>query len=1456
MLKLKSYRLLISLLIAASVLLAGVLLVSAAPPAPAAGKLTATPLTIVDTLSPDENAEPWPYIVRLEGEPLATYRGGVARLQATSPRVTRQAKLSVKSPASRAYLDYLTNRQTQFTAQLTQVVGHPVKVLHTYKVTYNGLAAVLTPAEAARVAQMPGVVSVHRDELKHILTDVTPDFIGATAIWDATAAGVDVGAKGEGVIVGVVDTGIWPEHPSFVDDGTYPAPPESWGGECTAPADDSAGYTCNNKLIGVQYFLDTYDEQIGYDGLFLSGRDDDGHGTHTASTAAGNENVEVTLLGIDRGTISGIAPRAHVAAYKALGPQGGFTSDLAAAIEKAVADGVDAINYSIGGGATDPWDDPDSLAFLAAREAGVFVATSAGNSGPDPETIGSPANAPWVTTVGASTSNRHFISEITLSATDTAPVTLFGASVTGGVTDFNLVDAEGIADSEGDDSGLCLNAFPEGTFQPTDVVLCKRGQIARVLRGAYVKAGGGGGVILYNPTQQGLATDNYVIPAVHVENDVGQQIKDFIATNPDGVTVSFTPGTATFGPEDPRVIPDMMASFSSRGPNGPVPAVIKPDVTAPGVQILAGNSPEHMPDLGDAQGELFQSIQGTSMSSPHVAGAGALLRAVHPDWSPAEIQSALMTTAKTEVVKEDGETPADPFDLGGGRIDLSRAADPGLVFEMTAADYEAGQADPANMNLPSLGFGNVAGVATITRTATSLVGVDSTWTVTVDAPEGVQITVSPDPLVVPANGTATFIVSVDATAVPEGQYFAHVYLEHGPHQVHMPVAFVNVPAVWNSLDSIETQWDASSTDFNLQSGVNVDPFAINVYGLVDPVRTAGGPLDQDPDQNPSTDPFGEGFEVYTYTLGSDALWFVAQTRDSEISDIDLFLLYDADGSGTFEWPDELIDTSTSPSANEEVGVTVPAPGDYLVAVEAWAGSGAYTLKTYQVTTADDTLTLLNAPASIEAASNYAMQVAWDRQIDQGEEYLGAITMGDSEAPVAVGFVPVRVTGDVPAVQKSVSSDAVFTGDSLDYEIVLANADLQERQMDLSDAIPSNVTVDPASITGGATLDGGAITWSGTLPPATNAVEIGPSSFPFGYVSLASLGADPLDIGDPNLDDSLINLQLSSPVSYLGVEYDMVCMVTNGYLVLGGCTDEDLSFQPQNFPDSTPPNNVIAPLWMDFDLDGGDGVGGGTWYATGLSDGVSTWWVFEWEDAQRWGEGDTAFTFQVWLKVDSEEVTLTYGRLDGPTTGAVVGAENADGTVGAVQYFNDGEGTEVGSFPTLDDILDVSGGFRPAVQTITYSALAETEGDATNVATVTSGNDRDADSASAEVTELPPPPPGKYSLAARVFVDFRCDTYFISGMDRALADVPVTLSFSNRAMITGTTSRTGLVLFSGFDVTDPVTLTVELPDQYRGRALGTCPYSDTTVTLSAGDFGSFGSKFVTIGADVTGEYAGP
>jgi subtilisin family serine protease len=363
-----------------------------------------------------------------------------------------------------------------------------------------------------------GVTAVIRDEWHFPTTDATPAFIGATALWDGSATGGLPGTKGEGMIVGVIDTGIWPEHPSFTDDGSYPPPPAAWGGYCQPPADGQNYYFCNNKLIGAQFFLEAYVAAVGYyNGDFHSARDDNGHGTHTAGTAAGNQNVPATMLGISRGTVSGIAPRAHVSAYKALGPYGGLTSDLVAAIDRAVADGVHVINYSIGGPSRDPWQDLSALALLNARAAGVFAAVSAGNSGPGASTVASPGDAPWVTTVAASTSNRQYLSDITVTPPISSAVPLYGATLTSGVTNFVLVDAEDYTDTLGQNGRLCLNPFAPGTFAANQVVLCERGVNARVDKGHNVKAGGAGGLILANAEPGDLATDRYPLPAVHVD---------------------------------------------------------------------------------------------------------------------------------------------------------------------------------------------------------------------------------------------------------------------------------------------------------------------------------------------------------------------------------------------------------------------------------------------------------------------------------------------------------------------------------------------------------------------------------------------------------------------------------------------------------------------------------------------------------------------------------------------------------------------------------------------------------------------------------------------------------------------------------------------------------------------------------------------------------------------------
>ena len=297
----------------------------------------------------------------------------------------------------------------------------------------------------------------------------------------------------------------------------------------------------------------------------------------------------------------------------------------------------------------------DALAFLDAYRAGVFVAVSAGNSGPGAGTIGSPANAPWVTSVAASTTDRQFVSQLTLrSGADTLSVS--GASITAGVSGAPVVDAASLNDAK------CERALPN-TISGA-IVLCMRGGNARVEKSANVRAGGGAGMVLYNTTQRDLETDNHWVPTIHIDSGAGAQVLAFTSAHSNTVVL----GDITLSQRKiDRRFGDLIADFSSRGP---LPddqlGISKPDLAAPGVQILAGTTPQPGLPEGGPPGELFQAIAGTSMSSPHVAGAGALLKALHPDWTPGQIKSALMTTAWTKVLKQDGVTPADPYDMGSG----------------------------------------------------------------------------------------------------------------------------------------------------------------------------------------------------------------------------------------------------------------------------------------------------------------------------------------------------------------------------------------------------------------------------------------------------------------------------------------------------------------------------------------------------------------------------------------------------------------------------------------------------------------------------------------------------------------------------------------------------------------------------------------------------------------------
>ncbi|MEV4803217.1 S8 family serine peptidase [Nonomuraea sp. NPDC049421] len=738
------------------------------------GKLAKSDPALLRATSPT----PVNVVVKLDYDSLAAYQGGLPGLAGTSPSVTGRA-LDTRSADARKYGEHIEEVENTFLAELRSkvpgaVAGQPLRTV------YGGIALRIPGDKADEVLKLPGAVAVQEDKPEQLLTDSSPAFIGAPTIYNKLGGGS--GTAGKGVIVGVLDSGAWPEHPSFANRPGLPAPPPTkdgtpractFGDNPTTPANDP--FTCTNKLIGGQPFLETYNAVFGGEVYPDSARDSNGHGTHTAGTSAGGPVADANPLGISRGPIQGIAPGAAVSVYKVCGLEGCFPSDSAAAVARAILDGVRVINFSISGG-DDPYSDPVELAFLDAYAAGVLVSASAGNSGPGADTTDH--LGPWTTTVAASTQTRTFQTTIKLHGGPT-PVTVKGASITAGISSPLPVV---LASAPPYSRPLCDVPAPAGLFTGK-IVACERGP-NRVLKGFNVRQGGAAGMILYNSFPFDVFTDAHWLPSAHLDKPESDTLLSFLAANP-GATASFGQGAKSTWQGD------AITHFSSRGPGGDF---LKPDVTAPGLHIMAGMTPTPESPLEGPPGNLFQVISGTSMSSPHVAGAAALLFALHPDWTPGQVKSALETTAKTSVTKQDRTTPADPFDMGGGRIDLTKAGDPGLTLDESADGFVASAADPLNridLNLPSVNAPTMPGVITAKRTVKNVTGKTLTFTASGKTVSGAAVTVLPPLFSVKPGKTAKLSIVITAPGLPDGQYFGQVNLKQvgGSRQLHLPVAF-------------------------------------------------------------------------------------------------------------------------------------------------------------------------------------------------------------------------------------------------------------------------------------------------------------------------------------------------------------------------------------------------------------------------------------------------------------------------------------------------------------------------------------------------------------------------------------------------------------------------------------------------------------------------------------------
>jgi hypothetical protein len=687
------------------------------------------------------------YIIQLTDPAVPSYMGGIPGLAPTSPQVTGERRLDASSAAVQAYAAYLHDKQDTLIADMEQTLGRSVEVVFRYDGAMNGLAVAMSHEEALQVSQLDGIKAIFGDTEREIETDVGPWFLGATSIWEGNT-GSGVATRGEGIIVGVIDTGINFEHLSFAEtdgDGYTHTNPYGSGvfhGWC------ASNPGCNDKLIGA----------YGLNPVGGNPADDNGHGSHTGSTAAGNLHEAVFDVGSETYnlTIAGMAPRANIVAYKVCTPSCPGSASIQAVNHAIMDDQVDVLNYSISG-VDNPWLDSVDLAFLEGFNAGIFISASAGNAGPGPGTVAK--TGPWNASVAASTHNRVIAHTVDVTGPTTPPELQDMAAVPGEntlITD----DITGEVRFNPDNVRGCV-AHPPGFFADA-IALIERGDCTFAIKVDNAVAAGAINVIVYNhvggpPITMGGLTG--IPETVFIDNVNGADLRDYVIANP-GATVIINAATSLLYNDNWQ---NVMAGFSSRGPSQF--EMLAPTFTAPGVNILAAGA------FGDTH---YYFNQGTSMSSPHAAGAGALMMALNPSWSPAEVRSALAMTAVPELVKEDGITPADPFDLGSGLLNLTAAGYIGLVMDETYDNFvDANPAiggDPKTLNLPSMVDYHCMGECSWTRVLSSTLDYAVIWTTSFTSPDGVTATVLPDVFELGPFESQTITITADVTGAPIGEY--------------------------------------------------------------------------------------------------------------------------------------------------------------------------------------------------------------------------------------------------------------------------------------------------------------------------------------------------------------------------------------------------------------------------------------------------------------------------------------------------------------------------------------------------------------------------------------------------------------------------------------------------------------------------------------------------------------
>ncbi|MGL4449502.1 MAG: S8 family serine peptidase [Shewanella sp.] len=1096
------------------------------------------------------------YIVQLKHDPLATYGGGIRHFTATKApnnrSVIAKGRVSLNTANAQAYQSFLKQQQ-QGVIQQAQQKGAHVQLKKQLTIANNAIIVEMTESDAQLMATMPGIQHISLERVMQLSTDRGPQFIDGPVVWSGgTDAGVS--AKGEGMVVGIIDTGINTDHTAFASDDDYaaanPLGAGKYLGDCVASPE-----LCNNKLIGVRSYREITDvysapefqaypwqqEQIRP----ANGEDYNGHGSHTASTTAGNSLNNTPLQAAGAGktsdgvdlpfnfaSTSGVAPRAHIISYQVCWPGGSGDpyagcpeSAILAAIEDAIQDGVDSINFSIGGAEQLPWTDPVELAFLSAREAGINVAAAAGNAG---QFWSADHSSPWLTSVGAITHDRVLDSgNKTLGQfqgdQNSRPYNaMTGKSYSGSITG-EVVLAGNYPDPDPSDNysaASCNAPFPEGTFNADHIVVCERGAIPRTDKAIHVQAGGGGGMILLNVDWQvdNVAADAFVIPGIHLEARHGWSLRRWIqnsqkAGKPAIATISDFTNDYIIASENGNIL----APFSSMGPSKTNDTLV-PNLAAPGVDIYAANADDQPFTTSPAPSD-WTFMSGTSMAAPHVTGAMTLLSQLNPQWTPAEVQSALMLTAGDVLVQSyEGLIKTNyNFMAGAGGINVARAANSGLIMDESIENYR--QADPSNggivswLNTPAMVDMQCEQTCRWMRTVTATK--DGQWQASTTAidPE-FELSVEPTSFSLKAGQSQTLIITaklpglIEHKVNPEdgnspwdnvvnnytffdGQLKLTEVQNKSP-DLHMPISVGSLAEQMPSHIEVNIGRDQGTESLSLNTD-SYSQLTPRFYGPVKP-QTYDVNLEA---VGPFIDPeaFKIGWDIRQITVPENTKRLVVEVQrahfDTTAEEMAprynkpfpyIMVGLDGNGNNSFmspgeddsfvikdEYDQELVCISSSQAEHNYCSIENPRPGNYWVATTMPYGEGKINATTgYAIIGADsDNGQLsLSGPQSHDGTGEYQLELKWNiPNTTEGEVYYGGIDLGAGPgAEGSFGFSAINLRRGEDALRWTVSQDSARVEDQVDIEVKLAgNLESQDRDYKLDIKLPEGMRLITDSI---------------------------------------------------------------------------------------------------------------------------------------------------------------------------------------------------------------------------------------------------------------------------------------------------------------------------------------------------------------------------------------------------------